>query len=38
MAGKHVNNTRAIAKQLFDKWVPAATDMHAVVEVLLDYT
>jgi hypothetical protein len=31
-AGKHVNNTRAIARQLLGKRVPAAT-----VEVLLDY-
>jgi hypothetical protein len=36
-AGKHVNNTRAIARQLLGKRVPAATDMHATVEVLLDY-
>jgi hypothetical protein len=34
---KHINNTRAIAKQLLDKQVPAATDTHATVEVLLDY-
>jgi S-adenosylmethionine:tRNA-ribosyltransferase-isomerase (queuine synthetase) len=31
-AGKHVNNTRAIARQLHGKRVPAAT-----VEVLLEY-
>jgi hypothetical protein len=36
-AGKHVNNTRAIARQLLGKRVPAATDTHATVEVLLDY-
>jgi hypothetical protein len=36
-AGKHVNNTRAIARQLLDKRVPAATDTQATVEVLLDY-
>jgi hypothetical protein len=30
--GKHVNNNRAIARQLLGKRVPAAT-----VEVLLDY-
>jgi hypothetical protein len=30
-AGKHVNNTRAMARQLLGKWVLAAT-----VEVLLD--
>jgi hypothetical protein len=35
--GKHVNNTRAIARQLLDKRVPAAADTHAAVEVLLDY-
>jgi hypothetical protein len=34
-AGKHVNFTRAIARQLLGKWVPAATDTHATVEVLL---
>jgi hypothetical protein len=32
MAGKHINNTRAIARQLIGKRVPAAT-----VEVLLNY-
>jgi hypothetical protein len=37
MAGKHVNNTRAIARQLPGKQVPAATNTHAMVEVLLDY-
>jgi hypothetical protein len=36
-AGKHVNNTRAIARQLIGKRIPEATDMHATVEVLLDY-
>jgi hypothetical protein len=36
-AGKHVNNTRAIARQLLGKRVPAATDIHTTVEVLLDY-
>jgi hypothetical protein len=36
-AGKHVNDTRAIARQLLGKRVPVATDMHATVEVLLDY-
>jgi hypothetical protein len=35
--GKHVNNTRAIARKLLGKWVPAVTDTHATVEVLLDY-
>jgi hypothetical protein len=37
MAGKHVKNTRATARQLHGKQVPTATDMHAKVEVLLDY-
>jgi hypothetical protein len=36
-AGKHVNNTRAIARQLLGKRVPAVTATHATVEVLLDY-
>jgi hypothetical protein len=36
-AGKHVNNTRAVARQLLGKRVPAAMDTHATVEVLLDY-
>jgi hypothetical protein len=36
-AGKHVNNTRAIARQPLGKRVPAATDTHATVEVLLEY-
>jgi hypothetical protein len=36
-AGKHVNNTKAIARQLLGKRVSAATDMHATVNVLLDY-
>jgi hypothetical protein len=36
-AGKHVNNTRAITRQLFGKRVPAATNTHAAVEVLLGY-
>jgi hypothetical protein len=36
-AGKHTNNTRAITRQLLSKWVPAATDTHATVEVLLEY-
>jgi hypothetical protein len=35
--GKRVNNPRAIARQLLGKRVLAATDMHATVEVLLDY-
>jgi hypothetical protein len=34
-ASKHVNNTWAIAGQLLGKRVPAATDTHAMVEVLL---
>jgi hypothetical protein len=37
-AGKHANNTRAIAKQLLGIRAPAATDTHATVEVLLDYS
>jgi hypothetical protein len=36
-AGKHVNNTRAIARELLGKRVPAATDMHTTVEVLSDH-
>jgi hypothetical protein len=36
-AGKHVKNTRTIARQLFGKRVPAANDTHATVEVLLEY-
>jgi hypothetical protein len=36
-AGKHVNNTRAIAWQLLGKRVPAAMGTHATVEILLDY-
>jgi hypothetical protein len=36
-AGKNVNNTRAIDRQLLGKRVPAATETHATVEVLLDY-
>jgi hypothetical protein len=36
-ASKHINNTRAIARQVLGKRVPAATDRHAKVEVLLDY-
>jgi hypothetical protein len=34
MAGKHVKNTRAIARQR----VPAATNTNATVEVLLEYS
>jgi hypothetical protein len=37
MAGKHFNDTWAIAWQLLGKWVPVATDTHAMVKVLLDY-
>jgi hypothetical protein len=36
-AGKHVNNPRAITRQLLGKRVPAATYMHTTVEVFLDY-
>jgi hypothetical protein len=35
-AGKHVSNTRVIARQMLGKRVLAATDSHATVEVLLD--
>jgi hypothetical protein len=35
-ASKHVNNTRAITRQLLNKQVPAAKDKHAVVKVLLN--
>jgi hypothetical protein len=35
-AGKHVNNTQAITRQLLGKRVPAATGTHATVEVLLN--
>jgi hypothetical protein len=35
--GKHVKNTRAVARQLLGERVPEATDTHATVEVLLDY-
>jgi hypothetical protein len=37
MASKHINNTRAVIRQLFSKRVPTETDTHAMVEVLLDY-
>jgi hypothetical protein len=36
MAGKQVSSTRAIDRKLLGKQVPAAMDMHATVEVLLD--
>jgi hypothetical protein len=36
-AGEHVSNTRAIARQLLCKRIPAATDTHATIEVLLNY-
>jgi hypothetical protein len=36
-AGKHVRNTLAIVRQMLDKRVPAATDAHATVDVLLNY-
>jgi hypothetical protein len=36
-AGTHINNTRAIARQLLGKWVPAATHTHAAVKVFMDY-
>jgi hypothetical protein len=37
MTSKHVNNTRAIARQLLGKQVPVEMNMHATAEVLLDY-
>jgi hypothetical protein len=36
-AGKYISNTRAIAKQVVGKRVPAATYTHETVEILLDY-
>jgi hypothetical protein len=36
-ASKHVNNTWAIARQLLGERVPATTDTHETVEVLLGY-
>jgi hypothetical protein len=36
-AGKHKNNTWAIARQLLCQRVPAATDTHETIETLLDY-
>jgi hypothetical protein len=36
-AGKHVNNTRAIARQLLGTRVLAITDTHATLEVLSNY-
>jgi hypothetical protein len=36
-ADKHVNNIRAIARQLLGKRVYAATYTHETVEILLDY-
>jgi hypothetical protein len=36
-AGKQINNNRALARQLHGKRVPAATNTHATVEILLDY-
>jgi hypothetical protein len=37
MAGKHINSTWAIIRQLLCKWVPMATDMPSMVDVLLNY-
>jgi hypothetical protein len=34
-AGKHVNNTRAIARQLLGKQVPAEMNTHATIELPL---
>jgi hypothetical protein len=36
-AGKHINNMRAIARQLLGKRVPAAKDTHATVDLFLDF-
>jgi hypothetical protein len=36
-AGKHVNITQIIVRQLLGKRVPAAVNTHAAVEVLLVY-
>jgi hypothetical protein len=36
-AGNHVNNSRAIARELLGKRVPAVRDTHAIVQVLLEY-
>jgi hypothetical protein len=36
-AGKHVSSTWAIARQLLGKFIPVATDVHAAIEILLDY-
>jgi hypothetical protein len=36
-AGKHVNNTLAIGRQILGEQVPAATIKRETVEVLLDY-
>jgi hypothetical protein len=36
-AGKHIKNTRAVARQQLRGHVPTATDTHATVELLLDY-
>jgi hypothetical protein len=35
-AGKHINNTQAIARQLLSKWVTVAMDTHATVMILLE--
>jgi hypothetical protein len=37
MAGKHINNTRTITRQLLVEWVLAATGTHATDEELLHY-
>jgi hypothetical protein len=36
-AGKHINNTKPIDRQLLTKRVPATNDPHATVEVMLEY-
>jgi hypothetical protein len=35
--GKHVSNSRVIARQVFSKRVPTSTDTHVTVEVVLEY-
>jgi hypothetical protein len=35
--GIQINDTRAVARQLLGKRVPAAMDTHGTIEVLFDY-
>jgi hypothetical protein len=37
MVGKFVSNTRAIARQLHGKRVPATTDTYAAIALFLEY-